>query len=366
MKEVRGSTVDVRLGLIEGYYGKPWSWEERADTISFLRQFGYTFYLYAPKADIHLRRLWREPHPDDIAQRIADLASKCRQSGIRFGIGLSPSKLHLDFGRDAKDILARKLAALDELRIDDLALLFDDMRGDLSDLAERQVEIVHWAAERTNATRLIMCPSYYTDDPVLDRVFGQRAPDYLDKLGAGLDRSISIFWTGEEVCSREFSAGHLQRVSEMLHRRPFLWDNYPVNDGARMSQYLHVRGFTGRPAAMRNHLDAHGINPALQPTLSRIPALTLSRSYALGDRYEYGAATHQAAIEVLGRELGQKLWEDVLMLQDIGLDRLGDKEARLRERYASETHPGAREIIAWLDGEYRITDAIVQAQAGEE
>jgi hyaluronoglucosaminidase len=65
---------------------------------------------------------------------------------------------------------------------------------------------------------------------------------------------------------------------------------------------------------------------------------------------------------VLGEELGAMLHEDVLVLQDIGLDRLGDKESYLRERYASSDHAGAREIIAWLDGEYRITDEIVQTQ----
>jgi hypothetical protein len=54
--------------------------------------------------------------------------------------------------------------------------------------------------------------------------------------------------------------------------------------------------------------------------------------------------------------------EDTLFLQDIGLDRLGDREKTLRERYADIDHPAAREIIAWLDGAYRITDADVQAQ----
>ena len=47
------------LGLIEGFYGKPWSWQERAETVSWLGARGFRFYLYAPKADTHLRRRWR-------------------------------------------------------------------------------------------------------------------------------------------------------------------------------------------------------------------------------------------------------------------------------------------------------------------
>ena len=43
-------------------------------------------------------------------------------------------------------------------------------------------------------------------------------------------------------------------------------------------------------------------------------------------------------------------------LQDVGLERLGeDGVARLRGRFASSDHPGAREIVAWLDGAWKIT-----------
>ncbi|CAN5603048.1 hypothetical protein BH23GEM10_BH23GEM10_12920 [soil metagenome] len=236
------------------------------------------------------------------------------------------------------------------------------MRGDVPGLAERQAEIVAWAADRTSADRLIVCPTYYTDDPVLDRVFGARPDGYLERLGELIAPAIEIFWTGEEVCSREFSTGHLQRVTEQLGRKPLLWDNYPVNDGQRMSQYLHVRGFTGRPAAIAGHIAGHGINPALQPTLTRVPALTLADSYAQGDAYEYGVSQQRAASAVLGDELGRMLHEDTLVLQDVGLDRLGEKERMLRDRYEGVDHAGAREIIAWLDGAYAITDEIVHTQ----
>lgn len=353
----------VELGIIEGFYGKPWSWEERAETVRALAPHGYRFYLYAPKADPFLRRRWREPHPEETTVRLATLAEHCRDADVRFGVGLSPYEIFREeFDAAAKDALAGKLAWLDELGVRDLAILFDDMRGDLPDLAERQAEIVARAAERTGAERVIVCPSYYSDDPVLDRVFGERPDGYLPRLGELLDPAIEIFWTGPEVCSREWSVGHLRRVTEQLGRRPFLWDNYPVNDGQRMSQFLHLRAFTGRPAEIAPHLAAHGVNPALQPTLTRIPALTLVDSYRLGGAYDYGLAWRRAAAETLGAELAERLREDLLTLQEVGRDRLGEREAALRERYGAEDHPAAREIVAWLDGAYRITDEIVQTQ----
>lgn len=354
--------MEPELGIIEGFYGKPWTWEERAATVEFLAPHGYRFFMYAPKADTFLRRRWQEEYPAESARGLASLADACRRAGVRFGVGLSPYEIFNGFDAAAHDALARRLALFDELGVQDLAILFDDMRGDTPDLAARQVEIVHWAAERTRADRLLVCPSYYSDDPVLDRAFGRRPDGYLEQLGATLDPSIEVFWTGEEVCSREITPGHLERVAGQLRRKPFLWDNYPVNDGPRMSQYLHLRAFTGRPASLRGHVAAHGINPALQPTLSLIPALTLPECYRLGDAYAYGDAFRTAAMVVLGASLGTRVWEDVLVLQNVGLDRLEEKEAALRERYAHEEHPGAREIIAWLDGGYRITDEIVQTQ----
>ncbi|HEX8360996.1 MAG TPA: beta-N-acetylglucosaminidase domain-containing protein [Longimicrobium sp.] len=354
--------MDTELGIIEGFYGKPWTWEERAATVEFLAPHGYRFYMYAPKADTFLRRRWQEPFPEDTARALGALAERCREAGVRFGVGLSPYELFNGFDEAAREALGRKLALFDEIGVSDLAILFDDMRGDTPELADRQVEIVHWAAERTRADRVLVCPSYYSDDPVLDRAFGRRPDGYLERLGATLDPAIQVFWTGEEVCAREITPGHLDRVAGQLRRKPFLWDNYPVNDGPRMGQYLHLRAFTGRPASLAGSVAAHGINPALQPTLSLIPAITLPECYRRGDDYAYGEAFRTAAMAVLGAALGTKVWEDVLVLQNVGLDRLGEKEAMLRERYEGEDHPGAREIIAWLDGAYRITDEIVQTQ----
>ena len=276
--------MNPELGIIEGFYGKPWSWEARAETVTYLAPYGYRFYLYAPKFDPYLRRRWQETHPDNLVERLSTFAAHCRESGVRFGVGLTPYELFNHFDDASREALGRKLEFFDDLGIEDLAILFDDMRGDVPDLAKNQVEIVEWAAARTKASRVIMCPSYYSDDPILDRVFGNRPDDYVEELGKSLDAEVEIFWTGEEVISRQFSPGHLDRVTEQLGRKPFLWDNYPVNDGQRMSQYLHIRGFTGRPASNSARIVAHGINPALQPTLNRIPCIIPRPSWKRGSR----------------------------------------------------------------------------------
>ncbi|HEX7885406.1 MAG TPA: beta-N-acetylglucosaminidase domain-containing protein [Phenylobacterium sp.] len=351
------------LGIIEGFFGRPYSWAERADMVRALAPAGYGFYLYAPKADARLRRGWREPYGDVELEALGDFAQTCHDAGVRFGMGLSPYELFHAFDAAARDALAAKLAQLDRLGLDDLGVFFDDMRGDLPDLAARQVEIVHWIAGRTRASRVVTCPSYYADDPVLDRVFGQRPDGYLEDLGAGLDPKIDIMWTGEEVCSREFSPGHLARVGEQMGRKPFLWDNYPVNDGPRMSRHLHLRAFTGRPSTIAPHVAAHAINPASQPVLSQIPALTLAESYHEGSRYQYLGAFRRAAEAVLGAELADGVERTLPLLEDAGLDGISaEQKIRLRDRFAAFDHPGAREILGWLDGAFAIGAEELQTQ----
>lgn len=353
----------TELGIIEGFYGPLWNWEERKQLVARLSGHGYGFYLYAPKADAYLRRRWDEPHPPKMASELAAFADWCQQQGVRFGVGLSPFEIFNDFNDKARTALAEKLAFLDRIGVQELAILFDDMHSDVPDLAAKQADIMHWVRERTQASQLTICPTYYSDDPVLDRVFGPRPDHYLETLGELLDPDVRVFWTGEEVCAREVSPGHLERVAGLLKRKPLLWDNYPVNDGDRMSRHLHLRAFTGRPSANRDYLIGHAINPALQPVLTAIPAITLAQSYKQGAAYQYGLALRQAAEEVLGSELADQLIADLLTLQDAGLNRLSEARIEtLSQCYRRFDHPAAREVLRWLAGDYQVTDEMVQTQ----
>ncbi len=351
------------LGIIEGYFGRSWDWPTRTAVMRRLAAVGYGFFHYAPKSDTHLRRDWKAPHPAAQAAELAAFSRACNDAGVRFGIGLSPYELYLDFNGAARTALAEKLAFFDAIGVRELAILFDDMRGDLPDLAARQAEIMAFVAARSGATRLIICPTYYSDDAVLDRAFGQRPADYLETLGAALAPEIAVYWTGEEVCSREISVGHLRDVTARLGRKPLLWDNYPVNDGPRMATHLHLRGFTGRPAAIGAEIAGHAVNPASQPWLTCLPALTLAASYRDGDDYRYMAAFQTAATELFGAPLAARLLRDLLSFDDGGLTRLSpERRTELAGIYAGFDHPAAAEVIDWLGGGYAITGEAVATQ----
>ncbi len=351
------------LGIIEGYFGRRWSWAERGDVVARLGPAGYSFFHYAPKSQPRLRKEWKKPLRMGALEDMKRFARRCIDAKMRFGVGLTPFGVQHGFGVEERAALKAKLTELDGVGIDDLAILFDDMDGAIPELAARQAEVMAFVLDHSRATRFFMCPSYYSDDPVLDRVFGQRPGNYLVDLGRLIDPAVAIYWTGEEVCSREIGCGHIGDVAQLLGRKPALWDNYPVNDGPRMSQYLHLRAFTGRSAAAGEMLSHHAINPMSQPVLGCIAALTLPMLYERGPEYRYGAAFSEAAMRIMGKRLAKMLEADLLTLNDSGLDRLSDeRKAKLAARYAAVDHPAAREVVDWLSGGYAITGEMLQTQ----
>lgn len=351
------------LGIIEAYFGRAWTWQERAAVVRRLAPLGYRFFHYAPKIEAKLRRDWRCLHDVRETAAIASFAQACRAAGVRFGVGFTPYDAHLAFDQATRAAIKAKLAQFGSWGIDDLAILFDDMRGDLADLAERQAEIANFVRRHSKASRFFFCPSYYSDDPVLDRVFGARPDRYLETLGQALDPAFAIYWTGEEVCSPEIGVAHLKDVATRLGRQVALWDNYPVNDGPRMSHHLHLRSFTGRSPNIGAYVSHHAINPASQPVLGCIAAMTLPMLYAQGGEYRYSRAFQDAARAVCGPELATMLHADLLAFQQAGRDRMtAETRAGFKARYAAIDHPAAQEVIDWLEGGYAITGEALQTQ----
>ena len=363
--------MNTQLGVIEGFYGEPWSWGERTDYAIFLKKNGFSFYIYAPKADGYLRKKWREPFPKLLEEKLSKLAGQCHSAGIEFGLGFSPYEIYLTpFDLEAKRLLQHRLDVFNRIGVNKLCILMDDMKGDLPGLAERQIEIVNWMVARSGAKQFVFCPTYYSLDPALEKLFGKMPEGYFEKLGAGLDKKVSVFWTGELVCSKSYTPEHLRATSEKLGRKPFLWDNYPVNDGPRMCRFLHLRPVTGRPAEMGNWLSAHAVNPMNQAALSKIVLLTLKASYEKGAAYNPEKAFKKAAGMVTCHDMALLLERDIPAFMDKGLDALTDEEkwalkddySAFLESHENDTAQAEREVIGWLTGRYNVTKDLFLTQ----
>jgi len=92
-RAAHATIAGVDAGVIEGFFGRPWAWSARLSAVDFLRDWGYRFYVYAPKADPFLRRRWREPMPEETLRHLSELSKRGAASGISIGVGLTPFEI---------------------------------------------------------------------------------------------------------------------------------------------------------------------------------------------------------------------------------------------------------------------------------
>ncbi|NJK41606.1 MAG: hyaluronidase [Acaryochloridaceae cyanobacterium SU_2_1] len=344
---------DFGYGVIEGFFGRLWPWEARQNYARFLQENGYQYYIYAPKNDPCLRTQWPAFWPLETWTALHQLGEVYHQAGLAWGIGLNLYEIYFNYDQQTRQQLIAKIKYLNQLKPDILAILFDDMRGDCDRIAQLQAEITHLIADLSIASTLIICPTYYSSSPILDRLFGERPPDYLETLGQSIDPAVHIFWTGPEICSNAYPLEHLQDIGQQLGRKPFIWDNYPVNDSARMSPFLHLRAFENRPYQMAEWTAGHAVNPMNQAYLSQIPLQTLALSYQQQGDYQPSEALQAAAQSLCGPDLAQRLIEDIPLFQDQGLNQLSSAtKAELIQQYQAFSSPYAQEVCHWLQGEY--------------
>jgi len=350
-------------GIIEGFFGRSWTWEDRRNYAQFLALNKYNFYIYAPKSDKNLRKDWQQDWPTEIKKSLSSLRQTYRAANVQFGIGLSPHEIYLDYSlkqsRDRRAILDRRIEQINQLEPDILCILFDDMRGDIPDLAQIQIDLAHQAATTSNAKKIIFCPTYYSFDPVLERAFGVMPENYWQSFARQLDKSIDMFWTGEKVCSTNYPTEHLAQVAELIGRKPFLWDNYPVNDGAVKSNLLQLRAFDKGHSQLAGKIAGHAVNPMNQPWLSQIPLASLPLAYHGQDNYSAEAAFTNICQHLCGDALAEQLQRDIYQLQERGLKNLSlhEREALHATYLRFGDNPYAQEIIAWLNNEYQFDPA---------
>ena len=90
-----GSPFAVR-GVIEGFYGRPWTHQQRLGIIDFIGQRDMNLFMYGPKDDPLVRRDWRLAYDGPARARLQEL------------VGPLP---HVRHGTDAMVRLARLVHA---------------------------------------------------------------------------------------------------------------------------------------------------------------------------------------------------------------------------------------------------------------
>jgi hyaluronoglucosaminidase len=245
IRPLRPSPFAVR-GVIEGFYGHPWTHDQRLELIDLLGAWGMSTFVYSPKDDPFLRERWREPYDTGALDRFAELVGRCGAAELELTWCISPG-LSIRYS-DAADLAAlqHKIASVLALGVRRVGLFLDDIPARLQhaqDLtAFDSLEAAHVKlandvrAALPEGASLIVCPTEY---------WGRGTEPGLAALGAGLAADIDLFWTGRAVCSPTLELEDAQRFERTARRAPTYWDNYPVNDVA-MGYELHIGPYRGR------------------------------------------------------------------------------------------------------------------------
>ncbi len=346
------SALNIRTGIIEGFFGKPWGWPARLSAVDFLGDSGFGFYIYAPKGEAYLRRKWREPMPPETLEHLAQLGARCRDRGIDFGIGLTPFEIYRNYDDGARQLLKSKVLQLNDTGADTLAVLFDDMRGDVEGIAEMQARVIDEICALSTAQRFIVCPTYYSYDSRLAREFGAPPKTYLKDFGKLIDPRIECFWTGEKIISHGYTAEHLCEVAADIGRKPFIWDNHSANDSKSRTNHLYLDPSADSWGLATEASAGLAINPMNQSYLSRIALRGYRHLLTVGP--DLREALPGICRELCGPRVAELLLGDLHLLQKDGLARLDtERRRRILDRYEAEAgNLYAEDVAAFLRGEY--------------
>lgn len=125
-------------GVVEGFYGKPWSMEDRFDIIQFMGDHGYNLYIYAPKDDELHRFRWRESYGDDFVKGFSMVVEKGRQCGVDVAMAISPGLTVEYSSEDDLHTFVGKLLSFTEMGVKSFALFYDDIPFRLSSQRDKE------------------------------------------------------------------------------------------------------------------------------------------------------------------------------------------------------------------------------------
>jgi hyaluronoglucosaminidase len=295
----------INRGIIEGFYGKPWTLEERKDMISFMRKNRLNSYIYAPKTDEYHRAKWCDLYPEETLNEINTIFKLASLNQIDFFYTISPG--YIKEGDYAFDYLNdddfkrlyHKIDQLIELGITNFGLLLDDIDYKLNEKQEIQFKrpgVAHayicnqlnrYLDSKVKKYKMVMCPTEYHQ-------IGQSR--YREDLKQNLDYFIGVFFTGDNVCAEAITKSDMELTKEAIGKDIYIWDNFPVSDftyGVR--EYLAP--IRNRYKKISDYASSYYINPSLNYYISKIGMQTMAEYAWNSEAYNSEKAFERALKE---------------------------------------------------------------------
>ncbi|MEU6808155.1 beta-N-acetylglucosaminidase domain-containing protein [Streptomyces sp. NPDC046831] len=290
-------------GTTEGFYGTPWTQEQRLAQLDFMGRTKQNRYLYAPGDDLYRQERWREPYPAGQRAAFRELAERARRNHVTPAWAVAPGQ-SLCFSSDGDlRALTRKLDAMWALGFRAFQLQFQDVsysewhcRADAERFgsgpeaaARAQARVAnavarHLAGRHPGAAALTLMPTEYYEDGTTP---------YRRALSAALDEDVQVAWTGVGVVPRTITGRELAEARAAFGHPLVTMDNYPVNDYA--GDRIFLGPYTGREPAVASGSAALLANAMEQAEASRIPLFTAA-DYAWNPRDYRPQESWRAAI----------------------------------------------------------------------
>ncbi len=220
----------VARGVVEGFYGTPWSFDDRVSQLKFYGDNKLNTYIYGPKDDpYHRAPKWRMPYPADEAKAIEQLVDIAKQNHVDFVWAIHPG-LDIKWDNEDRDSLMNKFESMYQLGVRAFAVFFDDISGEGVN-AEKQAGLLnyvdnHFIKIKKDVLPLILCPTEY------NKSWSNIDGGYLPTLGEKLNPSIHVMWTGDRVIADIDKQG-LEWINKYIQRKAYIWWNFPVSDYVR-------------------------------------------------------------------------------------------------------------------------------------
>ena len=272
------------LGVIEGFYGKPWTFDQRKRLFVREKEFDFKYFMYAPKDEAKHRRLWRELHDEIELLYLKELILGSIEQEINFVYAISPGLDMVYSSEQELNLLEAKLKQVYDLGCRHFALLFDDIDPQFScsldqkrfpSLAKAQVYVSnHIYKVFSSDCYFMFCPTEYCASrayPTLED------SNYLQTIGNELCQAFDVLWTGEKVVPETITTQHIKSVRKILKRKPLIWENLHANDYDPRRVFLGP--YYGRDLGLVDEIAGVLSNPNNQFELNYIPLLSLSIWY---------------------------------------------------------------------------------------
>ncbi|CAE1294602.1 NCOAT [Acanthosepion pharaonis] len=277
---MRPNNGNFTCGVVEGFYGRPWTTDQRRILFKWMSKMGLNTYLYAPKDDCKHRAMWRDLYSVEEADCLTGLIDAAHEQNVEFVYALSPG-LDITYS-STKDVTAlkRKLEQVSTFGCNAFALLFDDIDPQLCEadknifqsIAAAQVSVTNETYQHLGQLKFLFCPTEYCAARAVPAV---ASSEYLSTIGAKLLPDIDVMWTGCKVVSKRITIQTLTEVSKVLQRQPVIWDNIHANDYDQRRVFLGP--YDGRSPEIIPYVKGVLTNPNCEFEANYIPLHTLAQ-----------------------------------------------------------------------------------------